>query len=229
MRCSLDILMKRSAMLTVPNEGTSECLTEESPPLAPKLDSGTRANPRPVAGNKPNNTDASGIVRGGLPPRVLRRVREHIDANIEQRISVEALAQLANLSVCDFVRAFKQPVGVTPHNYLIQRRVRPNSELLSETKLPLSEIALAAGFVNAGNTLRRIVENVINDSVAARLESLAASVDSDANVCPKTGSTHRYHSANRPRTAPRKGKWQCIRNLVRDPTCSRQQQSIRSL
>ena len=49
--------------------------------------------------------------------------------------------------------------------------------------------AVQFGVVNAGNTLRR---NVINDSIAARLESLAVSVDSDANVCPKTGSTHRY-------------------------------------
>ena len=147
-------------MLTVPNEGTTECLTEESPPLAPKLDSGIRANPRPIAGNKPNNTDAPGLVRGGLPPKVLRRVREHIDANIEQRIRVEALAQLANLSVCYFVRAFKRSVGVTPHNYLIQRRVERTSELLSETKLPLSEIALAAGFADQSHCSRRFRQHV---------------------------------------------------------------------
>ena len=99
-------------------------------------------------------------MRGGLPPRVLRRVCDHIDDNIEQRISIEALAQLANLSVCYFVRAFKQSVGVTPHNYLIQRRVERTSELLSETKLPLSEIALAAGFADQSHCSRRFRQHV---------------------------------------------------------------------
>jgi len=103
---------------------------------------------------------AIGYVRGGLPPRVLRRLREHIDANIEQRISVEALAKLANLSVCYFVRAFKQSVGVTPHDYLIRRRVKRTMELLTGTDLSLSEIALAAGFADQSHCARRFRQHV---------------------------------------------------------------------
>ena len=99
-------------------------------------------------------------VRGGLPPRVLRRVREHIDAHIERRISVEALAKLANLSVCYFVRAFKQSVGLTPHDYLIRRRVERTMELLSATDLSLSEIALAAGFADQSHCARRFRQHV---------------------------------------------------------------------
>jgi transcriptional regulator GlxA family with amidase domain len=160
MRCSLDILMKRSAMLKVPNEETSECFFQESPPLVPEMDSGVRVNLRLIAGNQPNGTNAVGLVRGGLPPRALRRVREHIDANIKQRISVKALAKLANLSVWYFVRAFKQSVGVTPHNYLIRRRVERTSELLSGTELSLSEIALAAGFADQSHCARRFRQHV---------------------------------------------------------------------
>ena len=102
----------------------------------------------------------TGVVRGGLPPRVLRRVREYIDAHIEKRISVEALANLANLSVCYFVRAFKQSVGITPHDYLIRRRVERTMELLSGTDMPLSEIALAAGFADQSHCARRFREHV---------------------------------------------------------------------
>ena len=101
-----------------------------------------------------------GSLRGGLPPRVLRRVREHIDGNIEKRISVEALARLANLSVCYFVRAFKQSVGLTPHDYLIRRRVERTKELLSDTEMPLSEIALAAGFADQSHCARRFRQHV---------------------------------------------------------------------
>ena len=87
-------------------------------------------------------------------------MREHIDAHIEQRISVEALASLANLSVCYFVRAFKQSVGVTPHDYLIRRRVQRTMQLLSGTDMSLSEIALAAGFADQSHCARRFRQHV---------------------------------------------------------------------
>jgi AraC family transcriptional regulator len=107
--------------------------------------------------------DAAGPVayaRGGLPPRTVRRLRDHIDSNIDQRISVDAMAKLANLSVCYFVRAFKQSVGVTPHDYLIRRRVERTMELLSGTDMPLSEIALAAGFADQSHCARRFRQHV---------------------------------------------------------------------
>lgn len=100
------------------------------------------------------------FVRGGLTPRVLRRLRDHIDANIDQRISVRALARLANLSVCYFVRAFKQSVGITPHDYLIRKRVERTMELLAGTDLSLSEIALAAGFADQSHCARRFRQHV---------------------------------------------------------------------
>ena len=103
---------------------------------------------------------SAGFVRGGLTPQVLRRLRDHIDANIDQRISVKALARLANLSVCYFVRAFKQSVGVTPHDYLVRKRVERTMELLADTDLSLSEIALAAGFADQSHCARRFRQHV---------------------------------------------------------------------
>jgi AraC family transcriptional regulator len=123
----------------------------------------TNAKPPRLAGFATDRADtvaAAGFAHGGLPPRVLRRLRDYIDANIDQRISVEALARLANLSVCYFVRAFKQSVGVTPHDYLIRKRVERTMELLSGTDLSLSEIALAAGFADQSHCARRFREHV---------------------------------------------------------------------
>lgn len=121
--------------------------TREAPPTGPSSD-------------QAEVVTSPAFARGGLPPRVLRRLRDHIDANIEQRISVEALARLANLSVCYFVRAFKQSVGVTPHDYLIRRRVERTKELLADTNLSLSEIALAAGFADQSHCARRFRQHV---------------------------------------------------------------------
>jgi AraC-like DNA-binding protein len=87
--------------------------------------------PRLIAGSPANAAAHGAYLRDGLPPWVVRRVREHIESNIDRRIKVEALAKLANLSVCYFVRAFKQSVGVTPHDHLMRRRVERTMELLS--------------------------------------------------------------------------------------------------
>jgi AraC-like DNA-binding protein len=98
--------------------------------------------------------------RGGLPPRALRRVREYIEANLEETVSVQTLADIAGLSMYHFARAFKQSEGVTPHDYLVQCRVRHAQDLLASTDLPLSEIAVAAGFADQSHCARRFREHV---------------------------------------------------------------------
>src|SRR5882762_3664834 len=99
-------------------------------------------------------------IRGGLPPRALRRVREFIEAHLEENIGVQVLASTAGLSMCHFARAFKRSEGVTPHNYLVQCRVRRAKDLLAATDLPLSEIALASGFSDQSHCARRFREHV---------------------------------------------------------------------
>jgi len=98
-------------------------------------------------------------IRGGLPPRALRRVREYIEAHLEETISIQALAAIAGLSMYHFARAFKQSEGMTPHDYLVQCRVRRAQNLLATTDMPLSEIALASGFADQSHCARRFREH----------------------------------------------------------------------
>ncbi|TFV75824.1 AraC family transcriptional regulator [Bradyrhizobium frederickii] len=97
---------------------------------------------------------------GGLPPRTVRRICEFVDGHIEQRISIKTLAGIANLSVCYFVRAFKRTMGTTPHEYLMRQRVELAMRLLSGSDMGLSEIALAAGFVDQSHCARRFRQRV---------------------------------------------------------------------
>jgi transcriptional regulator GlxA family with amidase domain len=99
-------------------------------------------------------------IRGGLPPRALRRVREFIEERLEENISIQALASIAGLSMYHFARSFKQSEGMTPHEYVVQCRVRRAKDLLTETDLPLSEIALASGFSDQSHCARRFREHV---------------------------------------------------------------------
>jgi AraC-like DNA-binding protein len=99
-------------------------------------------------------------IRGGLPPRVLRRVREFIEANLERNLSIKVLAATAGLSIYHFARAFKQSLGRPPHDYVVQCRVRRVQHFLADTDLPLSEIALASGFSDPSHCVRRFRERV---------------------------------------------------------------------
>src|SRR6476661_3374275 len=87
-------------------------------------------------------------LRGGLPPGVLRRVREYIGAHLENKVSLQVLAGIAGLSMSHFAKAFKQSEGVAPHDYLVRRRLQRALELLAGTDLPLSAIAYTTGFAD---------------------------------------------------------------------------------
>lgn len=96
------------------------------------------SSPKPPAAAEP--------IRGGLPPGLTRRIREYIESHLDENISLEALASTAGLSVHHFARAFRQTVGVPPHEYLLRQRVDRARQMLNQTDLPLSEIALSVGF-----------------------------------------------------------------------------------
>jgi transcriptional regulator GlxA family with amidase domain len=98
--------------------------------------------------------------RGGVPPRALQRVREFIEAHLDENLSISALAGVVGLSKYYFARAFKQSMGMTPHDYVMQCRVRRAQELLASTDLPVSEIAIAVGFADQSHCARRFREHV---------------------------------------------------------------------
>jgi len=92
--------------------------------------------------------------RGGLPPGLAHRICNYIEAHLDQKISLDALAAMSGLSTYHFARAFHQSVGMPPHSYLLRRRLDHVQQMLQETRLPLSEIALATGFSDQSHLTR---------------------------------------------------------------------------
>jgi AraC-like DNA-binding protein len=92
--------------------------------------------------------------RGGLPPAAMGRVRGYIEAHLSDSIELVQLSAIAGLSVFHFARQFKQSAGVSPHYYLVGRRIERAKELLAETDLSLSEIAFATGFSDQSHLTR---------------------------------------------------------------------------
>lgn len=72
----------------------------------------------------------------------------YIHNNYERNISLEDISKYVFLSPSYFTRAFKEDVGVSPISYLLRVRIERAKELLMDTNLRISEIALSVGFSN---------------------------------------------------------------------------------
>ncbi len=94
-------------------------------------------------------------LKGGLAPALRRQLRDFIEANLSEAISLGQLAGLAALSEYHFARMFRESFGVPPHRYLLARRLMRAQQLLKETALPLGDVALACGFASASHFSNR--------------------------------------------------------------------------
>jgi len=86
--------------------------------------------------------------RKGLSPERLQRVRDFIEAHLDDELSLTVLANIACLSPYHFSRSFKESAGVGPQRYVIQRRLERAKTLLRRTRQPLAQIAQEAGFAD---------------------------------------------------------------------------------
>jgi AraC-like DNA-binding protein len=77
----------------------------------------------------------------GLDQTTLRRVSIHIEEHLTDDLSLADLAAVAALSPYYFARLFKASTIVSPHQYVIQRRIERAKLLLSNTHWSLTAIA----------------------------------------------------------------------------------------
>lgn len=73
-------------------------------------------------------------------------ILEHIHNHLDSELKVSDLATMAGLSAPHFCRVFKKSMALSPHRYILLQRVDRAKELLQESELTLSEIAIQCGF-----------------------------------------------------------------------------------
>ncbi|MFW5489559.1 MAG: helix-turn-helix domain-containing protein [Desulfovibrio sp.] len=83
----------------------------------------------------------------GREPDGVRRAKEFLAENLEERISLEQAANVAGLSRYHFLRVFKRTTGLPPHVFRTQQRVEAARLMLRKGFAP-AEIALATGFTD---------------------------------------------------------------------------------
>jgi AraC family transcriptional regulator len=104
--------------------------------------------------------------RGGLAPHVLRRVRERMLADLSEDLNLAELARLADLSPFHFLRAFKQSTGLPPQAWRQRARLEAAQNLLANTALPVTDIALQVGY-ESSQALARAFRDRIGASPTA--------------------------------------------------------------
>jgi AraC family transcriptional regulator len=86
--------------------------------------------------------------RGMLPRNRLRRVLDYIRDRLDQNLSLTELADLVGLNADYFSRAFKHTTGLSPHRYVLLKRIERACALLRDPSLSISEITARCGFAS---------------------------------------------------------------------------------
>ena len=83
-----------------------------------------------------------------LPRYKLRRATEYINDNLRESLALEDIARTVSMSPYHFAHVFKQTVGVTPHHYVMGRRMEKAKSLLRDTAWPVTQVAQQVGYAN---------------------------------------------------------------------------------
>ena len=75
---------------------------------------------------------------------------QYIQTNYNSDISLQDIAEAGNVSKNTALRYFKQKIGISPVNYLIQYRISAACKLLKETSDKITHIAACVGYSNTG-------------------------------------------------------------------------------
>lgn len=80
-----------------------------------------------------------------MVPPYIREAESYIDRHFQSAISLDELAERLHISKYHLIREFARFVGVSPHEYQIEKRLSFAKELLKYTDTPVNEIALRCG------------------------------------------------------------------------------------
>lgn len=99
------------------------------------------------------------------PPWRLKRAIEYFEAHLAEPVSLADVAAVTGVTRMHFAAQFRAATGLSPHQYLLRRRIDKAQELLMSTDMPLVDIALSVGFQNQSHfttVFKRLVEHTPN-------------------------------------------------------------------
>jgi AraC-like DNA-binding protein len=76
----------------------------------------------------------------------IQKTLEFIGLNIKEKITIEELSELINLSMSRFKQKFRQETGIPPGEYILREKVNRTEEIIKSTKRNITDIAYEFGF-----------------------------------------------------------------------------------
>jgi len=83
---------------------------------------------------------------GKIAGRGIARVIDYVEAGIDEDLRLASLAEVAAMSVYHFARSFRKTVGMSPHAYVLSRRLTRAHAMLRRSEDGLAQVALSCGF-----------------------------------------------------------------------------------
>lgn len=80
--------------------------------------------------------------------RRLLVAKNYIEANFDKKTEIEAIARIANISTFHFFRTFKQVFNISPHQYILNLRLKKAAQLLKKRQNSITDIAYQVGFAD---------------------------------------------------------------------------------
>lgn len=85
-------------------------------------------------------------LRAPLDISALRRIEDFINANLSESLDLDSLAAVAGCNRFQFARLFRAAVGISPHRYVVRRRLQCARAMLHSGNSSLAEISASTGF-----------------------------------------------------------------------------------
>ncbi len=88
-------------------------------------------------------------------------VLDYIDQNIDEKLTLSSIAKQVNLSKYYLCRLFSRHLDISPHQYIIQKRIIQSKQLLKqELSMQIVDIAFDCGFASHSHFNRQFNKNV---------------------------------------------------------------------
>ncbi len=103
---------------------------------------------------KTYSTNQTATVENTHKIDLIKTILEYIENNYASPVTLDELADIANMNSKYFCRFFRSITHQTPIDYLNMYRIEKAAQMLHSTRLPITEICMECGFNDSSNFIK---------------------------------------------------------------------------
>lgn len=95
-----------------------------------------------------SNNSVKSTNKNNMKDFYIHEALTYIESNFQKNITIEEVAQVCNINRVYFGKIFKESLGKTPQEFILEYRMTKATELLKLTQMPIKEVGIAVGYEN---------------------------------------------------------------------------------